>query len=240
MARAIAGRLLHEPTLRMKRAAGSDDAYLQRQRSARPVRPRRRDRAQPPSADAERRPRCDARAASPPERRWRCGSPPGAARWRWRRPAGRRALGGAELVVIRRRRRARATSRASSAGSSGRCSRASADLGVHSAKDLPAAMPEGWPRRGAGARGAGRRLDRRGAVARAGRRGRPGRDRQPAPPLAAAGAAPGPARSSSCTATSTPGCAARRGRARRRSSSPPPGCAAWARGRDLFELPRRR
>jgi glutamyl-tRNA reductase len=28
MARAIAGRLLHEPTLRMKRAAGADDAYL--------------------------------------------------------------------------------------------------------------------------------------------------------------------------------------------------------------------
>jgi glutamyl-tRNA reductase len=28
MAKAIAGRLLHEPTLRMKRAAGSDDAYL--------------------------------------------------------------------------------------------------------------------------------------------------------------------------------------------------------------------
>jgi len=28
MAKAIASRLLHEPTLRMKRAAGSDDAYL--------------------------------------------------------------------------------------------------------------------------------------------------------------------------------------------------------------------
>jgi hypothetical protein len=27
MARAIASRLLHEPTLRMRRAAGSDDAY---------------------------------------------------------------------------------------------------------------------------------------------------------------------------------------------------------------------
>ncbi len=29
MAHAIAGRLLHEPTLRMKRSAGSEDAYLQ-------------------------------------------------------------------------------------------------------------------------------------------------------------------------------------------------------------------
>ena len=28
MAKAIASRLLHDPTLRMKRAAGSDDAYL--------------------------------------------------------------------------------------------------------------------------------------------------------------------------------------------------------------------
>ena len=28
MAKAIASRLLHEPTLRMQRAAGSDDAYL--------------------------------------------------------------------------------------------------------------------------------------------------------------------------------------------------------------------
>ncbi|HYM66573.1 MAG TPA: glutamyl-tRNA reductase, partial [Patescibacteria group bacterium] len=28
MANAIASRLLHEPTLRMKRSAGSDDAYL--------------------------------------------------------------------------------------------------------------------------------------------------------------------------------------------------------------------
>ena len=28
MAKAIASRLLHEPTLRMKRSAGSDDAYL--------------------------------------------------------------------------------------------------------------------------------------------------------------------------------------------------------------------
>ena len=28
MARAIAGRLLHEPTLRLKRASGDDDAYL--------------------------------------------------------------------------------------------------------------------------------------------------------------------------------------------------------------------
>ncbi len=28
MAKAIASRLLHEPTLRMRRSAGSDDAYL--------------------------------------------------------------------------------------------------------------------------------------------------------------------------------------------------------------------
>jgi hypothetical protein len=28
MARAVAGRLLHEPTLRLKRASGDDDAYL--------------------------------------------------------------------------------------------------------------------------------------------------------------------------------------------------------------------
>ena len=28
MAKAIASRLLHEPTLRMKRSAGSDEAYL--------------------------------------------------------------------------------------------------------------------------------------------------------------------------------------------------------------------
>jgi hypothetical protein len=28
MARAIAGRLLHEPTLRLKRSSGDDDAYL--------------------------------------------------------------------------------------------------------------------------------------------------------------------------------------------------------------------
>lgn len=28
MARAIAGRLLHEPTLRLKRSSGEDDSYL--------------------------------------------------------------------------------------------------------------------------------------------------------------------------------------------------------------------
>ncbi len=45
MAKAIASRLLHEPTLRIRRSAGSDDAYLLRQRPARAVRSRRRDRA---------------------------------------------------------------------------------------------------------------------------------------------------------------------------------------------------
>ena len=62
-------------------------------------------------------------------------------------------------------------------------------------------------RRGAAARGPGRRLDRRRRLARRGRRGRPGRHREPAAPRAAARRAPGPAGRASCTATSTPGCA---------------------------------
>ncbi len=45
MAKAIASRLLHEPTLRMKRSAGERRGLPLRQRPARAVRARRRDRA---------------------------------------------------------------------------------------------------------------------------------------------------------------------------------------------------
>ena len=38
MARAIAGRLLHEPTLRLKRSSGEDDSYLYVECPARAVR----------------------------------------------------------------------------------------------------------------------------------------------------------------------------------------------------------
>ena len=45
MARAVVSRLLHEPTLRLKGAAGDDGSYRLRARAARAVRPRGRARA---------------------------------------------------------------------------------------------------------------------------------------------------------------------------------------------------
>ncbi len=62
-----------------------------------------------------------------------------------------------------------------------------AEIGVHSAKDLPAELTEGLMLAAVPTReDPRRRLDRRRLLARRGARGRPGRDREPAAQRAAA------------------------------------------------------
>ena len=83
MARAVASRLLHEPTLRMRRAAGSDDAYeyLSALRELFGLDVETEPEAATPARRATTSPSCAASRASAAGR-WRCGSRPGAARWR--------------------------------------------------------------------------------------------------------------------------------------------------------------
>ena len=59
-ARAIASRLLHEPTLRLKRDADDDDSYAEGRGAARALRPRPRQRAAR-GAPGPRSPTCDER-----------------------------------------------------------------------------------------------------------------------------------------------------------------------------------
>ena len=243
MARAIASRLLHEPTLRMKRSAGGDEAYALRQRPARAVRPRRRA----PSREGETRrrasPSCAASAARSRLRRgtWPLrigtrGSALALAQARHgRRDARRRRAGRGHLRRRARRQGAlRARGRAGAARRRGRHRR-----------------PLGQGRPG----GAARRPDARRGAAPRGRRATPGSaparasttcPRAPgSAPRACAGAPscspPGPtSRSSSCTATSTPACASSRRATSTRSCSPSPACAGSAAQDEVaFALPER-
>ena len=238
MAKAIASRLLHEPTLRMKRSAGSDDAYLyvsalrelfgldaETEPEADGRRPKR-DRAAPQTAGL--RAPLTLRIATR-------GSALALAQ------AGQVAemLGGAELVEVSsdgepgdKARFVRGVERALLDGE--------AEIGVHSAKDLPAEMPEGLAIAAVPARedpadawiGVGSSLDDVPEGARVGTASL----RRRAQLLAAR---PGPAGARSCTATSTPGCAARRGRAGRDRARRRRPAAAGTRGRDLLPDPRR-
>ena len=141
--------LLHEPTLRIKRAADRRGRLPLRQRPARAVRARRRHRAgrRPSDADvtAARRARRRNAAASALAMAG-CGSATrGSALALAQARAGRRALGGAEVVDGQdlRRRRARATRRASCAAIERALLDGEVDLGVHSAKDLPGRAARG-------------------------------------------------------------------------------------------------
>ena len=140
-----------------------------------------------------------------------------------------------------RRRRAPATRRASSAGSSDALLDGDVDLGVHSAKDLPGELPDGLEIVGvAGPRGSRRRLRRGGGLARGGPRGRPHRNREPAPPLAAARAAAGPRDRRAARQRRHPAGASSRPASSTASSSPPPACAGSGATREIAFALRRR
>ncbi len=228
MAKAIASRLLHEPTLRMKRSAGSDEAYLYVSALRELFGLDAETEPEAEGAASQRRPSCAARPQSRP-------GVPGRLRIATRgsalalAQAGQVAemLGGAELVEVSsdgepgdKARFVRGVERALLEGE--------AEIGVHSAKDLPAELTEGLMLAAVPAReDAGRRLDRR-------RRRRSTRcPRAPGSAPRACGGAPscsppGPtSRWASCTATSTPGCASSRRASSTRSCSPSPGCAGW-------------
>ena len=237
MAKAIASRLLHEPTLRMQPLGRQRRGLPLRQRPARAVRARRRDRAGGRGAGANvtelrRQDKAEAlRGAAHRHPRQRAGADPGAARsprcsagpsWSRSPPTA-----------------SRATSRASCAGSSGRCWPARPRSASTRPRTCRRRCRRAWDRRGAGARGPGRRLDRRRRLARGRARGRPGRHRQPAPPRPAARRAPRPAGGGAARQRRHPPAQARRGRARRdrpRRRRPAP---ARPRGRDRLRDPGR-
>ena len=215
MAKAIVSRLLHEPTLRMRRAAGDEDAYLYVERPARAVRSRRRDRARGRSRRERHRAaprqgprvRLSRRAAAPRD----SGQHPGAGPGRAGRRDARRGRAGRGLLRRRARRQValRARRRAGAAGGRGRGRRA---LGQGPARGDAGGAGD---RRGAAARGPGRRLDRRRRLAGGRARGRPGRHRQPAPPRPAARRPSRPAGRGAARQRRHPPAQAGRGRARR-------------------------
>ena len=150
-------------------------------------------------------------------------------------------LGGAELVEASSDGEP-ATSRASCAGSSGRCSRARPRSACTRPRTCPGRWPRGW--RSPRCRRARTRPTSGSAPASSlerGARGGPGRDRQPAPPRPAARRRGPTCGSRSCTATSTRGCASSPRASWTRSSSPPPACAgSGARSEIAFALPAER
>ena len=121
-----------------------------------------------------------------------------------------------------------ATSRAGSRSSSGRCSTDEIDVAVHSAKDVPAELARrARAGRDPGARGSAGRDLRRSVAGRARRRARAsGRAACAARRRSALFAMTW--RSSSCAATSTPGCASSPAASATRSCSRSRGCSGWA------------
>ena len=189
MAKAIASRILHEPTRRIRRAAGPDDAYqyvsalrelfgldveteVESEADAAGKVTELRRPAQG-AGPAHRHQRGSALALTQPGWSPRCSAAPS---WSRSPPTGSRATSRASCARSSRRvlDGARRHRRALGEGPAGRGGRGPGD------------------RRGAAARGPGRRLDRRRDLARGRAGGRPGRDRQPAPEGAAAGGAAGP------------------------------------------------
>ena len=144
MARAIASRLLHEPTLRLKRSSGEDDAYVYVNAlrelfglDARSAPLRRPGRAR--CARCARRAGASARRVERPAEAGNAGKPAraraGAAR---RRGAGR----GRDRHRQVERRRARRQGALRARGGAGGARAARSDLAVHSAKDLPGDRPD--------------------------------------------------------------------------------------------------
>ena len=263
MARAIASRLLHEPTLRLKRAAGEDGLLSARARAARAVRARPGLREAGGRGRRGHRARLQASRPRPPVRRSEAKPSPGVlsgsgataepafepafGRDPFQRAGGRPGRGGARPRSAARSWSPSRTSRASPAtrpGSYGRVERAlldgEVDLGVHSAKDVPGEMPDelalvGVPEREdpADAFVGDGRVDRR-----ASRRG-DRRDREPAPPVAAARRAPGPRRGRGPRQRRHPPAEARRGRVRRHRPGRRRAAAAGAGRRDRLPVRRR-
>ena len=222
MARAIVSRLLHEPTVRLKRPAEGEGAYVHLQAlrelfGLEPARSPRRRRGHV----ARRAPRGAGQAVG----LRRSGSPRAAARSRWPRRGWSRTLldgGEVELVEVNDVRRPRRRG-----GDKSRW-----------VKEIEEALLDG--RRGHGGalgQGRARRAARRGwrssacpSARRARRLCGAARSRalpegavvgheQPAPPLAAPGRATGPGRARTCAGTWTPGCASCRAASTTRSCS---------------------
>ena len=228
MAGAIANRLLHEPTLQLKRAAEDEDAYA-RVHALRELFGLDVDTA-PISEDAEVTDSRTGGASASRASRVRLGTR-GSALALAQAQYVADALGDAEIVAIK------TAATAARLGDKARFVReieralldGEVDLGVHSAKDLPAELPDGLQVAGVPARedpadayvGEAGSLDEH-------RGGRPGRA-----PRACAGApsfsprAP-TSRSPICAATSTPGSEARATATTTGSCSPPPGCGGSA------------
>ena len=206
-------RLLHEPTLRLKRAAGERRRL---RRTSAPCASCSASTRESAPLEAPGRARCaDAARGAPAQApgqlsvapaearhaRQRAGARPGAARSPRRSAAPRSSpVESTDGEPGDKARFVRGVERALLDGE--------VDLGVHSAKDLPGELPDGLALVGVpGARGPARRLRRRRRLARrACPRGRG------SAPRACAGAPScsrcGPtSRSSSCAATSTPACA---------------------------------
>ena len=239
MARAIASRILHEPTLRLKRAAEEADAYQQvaalrelfgldvghrargRRRRGHAAPRRARSAGLTPGTErlsaADRHPRQRAGAGAGRDgrrgdRRRRAGPDPDLRR---RGRAGRRRVADDKSRFVREIERALLDGEI--------------DLAVHSAKDLPGELPDGLALVGVpAARGSRRRLDRR----RRRRSPRSPRARGSAPRACAAAPSCSPSaptsRSSSCAATSTRACASSPRASSTGSSSPPPACSGSA------------
>ena len=231
MARAIASRLLHEPTLRLKRSSGEDDAYLY-VNALRELFGLDAPTAPPQARDAEVRPLREARRASarPVERpsdRLKLATRGSRLALAQARLVAE-ALGGAEIIAVSssdgepgdKERFVRAVG----TGGPGRRGGPGGPLGQGPARRASRRVEAGrgaWPRRSR------RRLRGRGVVARP----RCPRGRASAPPACAV--APSFWRCGrisswwSCTATSTPACGSCPRASSTGSCSPPPACGVW-------------
>ena len=108
------------------------------------------------------------------------------------------------------------------------------ELGVHSAKDLPGELPDGLALVGVPGREdpADAFIGAAGSLAELAR-GRPGRDREPAPRARSCSRCAPTSRSSSCAATSTPGSRSSPKAATTGSSSPTAGLARLGRADEI-------
>ena len=214
-ARAIASRLLHEPTLRLKRDGRGRRLLREGRGAARALRARPRQRAARGAPGPRSRTWASAGAAAAGEpaaaglARQRAGADPGRGRSPRRSAAPRwSTVRTADGDVGDKARFVSGIERAILAGE--------VAIGVHSAKDLPGELPDGLALVGVpGREDPSDALIGGASGARRPRRGRAGRDLEPAPALAAARAAPGPRGRRAARQRRHPPGAARGGRLRR-------------------------